>query len=318
MTWSEGFDEAELLSLAASLEAASEHPLAGAVVKAARARDLTIGKVEDFRSLTGQGVTGRVSNRTVAIGSERMLAGGTAPSGDLTARAEKLRQDGQTVIFVAIDGKPAGLLAVSDPIKISTPEAIRALRAEGLRIVMLTGDSATTAAAIGRKLGIDDVRAEVLPDQKRDVVRQLQSVGRVVAMAGDGINDAPAIAAAQVGIAMGTGTDIAMESAGVTLVKGDLRGHRPGAAPVTPDDGQYPAESVLCVRLQRGGRSHRGGSVVSVVWPAPQSSDRRRRDEPQLGVRHRERPATPAGERLKPRSAGTAPWLGEGPTAAAQ
>jgi Cu+-exporting ATPase len=142
----------------------------------------------------------------------------------LTVRAEKLRQDGQTAIFVAIDGKPAGLLGVADPIKVSTAEAIRALHAEGLRIVMLTGDSRTTAATIGRKLGIDDVRAEVLPDQKRAVVRRLQSEGRIVAMAGDGINDAPALAAAHVGIAMGTGADIAMETAGVTLVKGDLRG----------------------------------------------------------------------------------------------
>jgi Cu+-exporting ATPase len=224
VTWSQGFDEAEVLSLAASLEAVSEHPLAGAVVKAAHARDLTISHVENFQSLTGQGVTGRVSGRTVAVGSERILASVDAHAGELAGKAEHLRQDGQTVMFVVIDGKPAGLLGVADPIKVSTGEAIRALHAEGLRIVMLTGDSRTTAATIARKLGIDDVRAEILPDQKRDVVRQLQSDGRIVAMAGDGINDAPALAQAQVGIAMGTGTDVAMESAGVTLVKGDLRG----------------------------------------------------------------------------------------------
>jgi Cu+-exporting ATPase len=224
VTWSEGFDEPELLSLAASVEAVSEHPLAGAVVKAARTRGLTLSKVENFRSVTGQGVTGRVSGRAVVVGSERILAEASAQAGDLSAKAEQLRQDGQTVMFVAIDGKPAGLLGVADPIKVSTGEAIRALHAEGLRIVMLTGDSRITAATIARKLGIDDVRAEVLPDQKRDVVRKLQSEGRIVAMAGDGINDAPALAAAHVGIAMGTGTDVAMESAGVTLVKGDLRG----------------------------------------------------------------------------------------------
>jgi Cu+-exporting ATPase len=224
VTWSEGYDEVELLSLAASLETASEHPLAAAIVRAARARDLTIAGVDDFQSMTGKGVTGRVSNRRVAIGNELLIQHVGADAASLAARADALRHDGQTVVFVAIDGRAAGLLGIADPIKVSALDAVRALRAEGLHLVMLTGDNRTTATSIARKLGIEEVHADVLPDQKRDVVRALQAEGRVVAMAGDGINDAPALAAAHVGIAMGTGTDVAMESAGVTLVKGDLRG----------------------------------------------------------------------------------------------
>ncbi len=222
--WNDGFDEADALRLAASLEAASEHPLASAIVGAAHARGLEPVSADSFVSITGQGVTGRVSGRPVAIGNEHLLRQLEVDAGGLAARAEALRQDGQTVMFVAVDGKPAGLLGVADPIKAGTPEAVRALHAEGLRIVMLTGDSRTTAEAVARKLGIDEVHAGVLPDQKLDVIRRLQGEGRVVAMAGDGVNDAPALAAAEVGIAMGTGTDVAMESAGVTLVKGDLRG----------------------------------------------------------------------------------------------
>jgi Cu+-exporting ATPase len=215
--------ETDLLRVTAGLEQNSEHPLAGAIVTGAREEGLTLAKPKDFRSLTGKGVTGIVEGRVVAVGTVPFLRELGADTEALVAQAEPLRQEGQTVIFVAIDGKPAGLLGVADPIKASTPEAIDLLHQEGLRIVMLTGDSKTTAQAVARRLHIDDVQAEVLPDQKTAVIKQLQAEGRIVAMAGDGINDAPALAQAQVGIAMGTGTDVAMESAGVTLVKGDLR-----------------------------------------------------------------------------------------------
>jgi Cu+-exporting ATPase len=215
-----------VLHLAAGAEVGSEHPLASAIVKGAQARKIAIEKAESFKSITGQGVTARVSGRTVAVGNADLLRGLQIDSSGLIRRADALRDEGQTVVLVAIDGRPAGLLGVADPVKVSTAEAIRALRTEGLRVVMLTGDSRTTAHVIARKIGIDtgDVRAEVSPTQKLEAVRQLQAEGRVVAMAGDGINDAPALAQAQVGIAMGTGTDVAMESASVTLVKGDLRG----------------------------------------------------------------------------------------------
>jgi Cu+-exporting ATPase len=217
-------DEATLLRLAASLERGSEHPLAEAIVKGAEHRGITVANAEAFESVTGKGVRGRVDGRDVALGNRAMMLDLGADAGSLDARAEALRADGQTVMYVAVDGRPAGLVGVADPIKQSTPEAIAALRAEGIRIVMLTGDSRTTAEVVAKKLAIDELMAEVLPDQKADRVKQLQAEGRIVAMAGDGINDAPALAQAHVGIAMGTGTDVAMESAGVTLVKGDLRG----------------------------------------------------------------------------------------------
>ena len=220
----QGQDEGEFLRLAASLERGSEHPLAAAIVAGAEERGSVLTAAEGFQSLTGKGVQGRVEGRTVAIGSARLLEEAGAAPGDLSGRAEELRRDGQTVVFVAVDGRPAGLLGVSDPIKGSTAEVIRQLRDEGLRVVMLTGDSRATAEAVARKLGIDEIRAEVLPDQKSDEIRRLQAEGHIVAMAGDGVNDAPALALAQVGIAMGTGTDVAMESAGVTLIGGDLRG----------------------------------------------------------------------------------------------
>jgi P-type Cu+ transporter len=219
-----GLDEAELLRLAASLERGSEHPLAAAIVAGAQERGMGLADVQDFRSVTGKGVVGRVDGRTVALGNRTLLEDLQLEAGELVERAEGLRRSGQTVMFVAVDGKPAGLLGVADPIKASTSEAIQMLHQEGIRVVMLTGDSRTTAEAVARALGIDEVEAEVLPEQKGEVVKRLQAEGRVVAMAGDGINDAPALAQAQVGIAMGTGTDVAMESAGVTLVKGDLRG----------------------------------------------------------------------------------------------
>jgi P-type Cu+ transporter len=220
----EGWDERALLRLTASLERGSEHPLAAAIVAGAEERSVELANVESFESVTGKGVTGRLEGHTVSLGNLRLLEDQGIAPGDLAARAESLRQDGQTVMFVAVDGRVAGLLGVSDPIKQTTAEAIGQLHGEGIRLVMLTGDNRTTANAVAEKLNIDEVVAEVLPDQKVEVVKRFQQEGRTVAMAGDGINDAPALAQAHVGIAMGTGTDVAIESADVTLVKGDLRG----------------------------------------------------------------------------------------------
>jgi Cu+-exporting ATPase len=220
----DGQDQAELLRLTASLERGSEHPLASALVRAAEERKLTLAEAYEFRYLTGRGVTGRVDGREVAAGNERLFQEIGIPMPDLLARAQSLRAEGQTVILVAVDQQPAGAIGIADPIKKSTPQAISELRAEGLHVVMLTGDSRTTAEAVARKLGIEEFEAEVLPEKKSEVVRRLQAQGRVVAMAGDGINDAPALAQAEVGIAMGTGADVAMESGGITLIKGDLRG----------------------------------------------------------------------------------------------
>jgi Cu+-exporting ATPase len=219
-----GVREEELLQLAASLERGSEHPLAAAIVAGAEARGLAMAAVEAFESHTGRGVTGTVAGRSVALGSRRLLEALGIDPGTLPARAETLRSEGQTALFVALDREAAGLLAVADPIKETALEAIRRLHEDGIRIVMLSGDSRTTAQAVAARLGIDEVIAEVLPDEKAAHVRRLQQQGHTVAMAGDGVNDAPALAQADVGIAMGTGTDIAMESAGVTLIKGDLRG----------------------------------------------------------------------------------------------
>jgi Cu+-exporting ATPase len=220
----EGIDEETLLKLAASLERGSEHPLAAAIVAGALERGVKLTDANAFDSLTGKGVTGEVDGHKVSLGNRALLDDLKIDPGDLAAKAESLRADGQTVMFIAVDGKAAGLIGVADPIKETTPEAIEQLHEEGIRIVMLTGDSRTTAEAVARKLNIDEVVAEVLPNQKVDAVKKFQAEGRFVAMAGDGINDAPALAQAQVGIAMGTGTDVAMKSAGVTLVKGDLRG----------------------------------------------------------------------------------------------
>ena len=219
-----GFDDDTVLRLGASLERASEHPLAAAIVGGAQERGLMLAPAGGFRAYPGQGVTGTVAGHTVALGNLKLLEALHIDAGELSARAEALRGEGQTVMLLAVDGQPAGLLGVADPVKASTPEAIAALHKAGVQVIMLTGDSRATAQAVAHKLDIDRVEAEVLPDQKASVVKALQSQGRVVAMAGDGINDAPALAQAQVGIAMGTGTDVAMESAGVTLVKGDLRG----------------------------------------------------------------------------------------------
>ena len=219
-----GIGEQTLLKLAASLERASEHPLAAAIVGGAQERGVTLSDAKAFDSLTGKGVTGEVDGRKVALGNRALLDELKIDPEELALQAESLRADGQTVMFVAVDGKAAGLIGVADPIKQTTPEAIQQLHGEGIRIVMLTGDSRTTAEVVARKLNIDEVVAEVLPDQKVEAVKKFQVAGRFVAMAGDGINDAPALAQAEVGIAMGTGTDVAMMSAGVTLVKGDLRG----------------------------------------------------------------------------------------------
>jgi Cu+-exporting ATPase len=217
-------DDTELLRLAATLEKGSEHPLAAAIVTGAAARDLQLGRVERFESITGKGVIGDVDGKRVALGNSRLLESLDIDVGSLAERAEVLRVDGQTVMFVAVDGNAAGLVSVSDPIKETTPAAIKALHREGVRIVMLTGDSETTARAVAATLQLDEVVAGVLPDQKAETVKRLQDAGQIVGMAGDGINDAPALAQAHVGIAMGTGTDVAMESAGITLVKGDLQG----------------------------------------------------------------------------------------------
>jgi len=216
--------EEELVRLVASVERASEHPVGAAVVKAAEANGLALHDVEAFRSISGKGVAGRVDGRFVAAGNESLLHELGIDGGVLNQKAEELRREGQTVIFAALDGKPAGVLGVVDAVKTTTPEAVRALRSEGLHIVMLTGDNRTSAAAVAHRLGIDEFEAGILPERKAEVVKRLQQQGRVVAMAGDGINDAPALAQANVGIAMGTGTDVAIHSAGITLLKGDLRG----------------------------------------------------------------------------------------------
>jgi Cu+-exporting ATPase len=220
----DGVEANELLRLAASLERGSGHPLAGAILTAAQERGLPLQEAQDFESPTGKGVIGTVAGRRVALGNPALLAELGVATDNLTGRADALRAEGATVILAAIDGRMAGLLAIADPIKATTPAAIRALREEGIRIVMLTGDNRTTAQAVAARLGLDEVEAEVLPEDKGMVVKRLRDGGRVVAMAGDGVNDAPALAAADVGIAMGTGTDVAIESAGVTLLKGDLQG----------------------------------------------------------------------------------------------
>jgi len=225
-----GFDESTILSLGASLEKSSEHPLAAAILNAAADRRVALQEITNFTSVTGKGVTGTIGGRQVAVGNAALLKDRGVASAELEARADTLRKEGATALFVAVDDRPAGIIAVADPIKATTMAALDALRSEGMRIVMLTGDNITTAQAVAGKLGITEVEADVLPDQKNAIVRRLKSEGRVVAMAGDGVNDAPALAEADVGFAMGTGTDVAMQSAGFTLVKGDLAGIARGRA----------------------------------------------------------------------------------------
>ena len=217
-------DEEQILTLAASMERGSEHPLAHAILKAAEKKNLGLQNVENFDSPTGKGVTGNVEGRSVAVGNIRLMGDAGIDISALSGQADALRADGATVIFMAVDGKPSGLLAIADPVKDTTPQALKDLKALGIRIVMLTGDNRTTAQAVARNLGIDEVEAEILPEDKAHMVKKLRDQGRIVAMAGDGTNDAPALAAADIGIAMGTGTDVAMESAGITLLKGDLNG----------------------------------------------------------------------------------------------
>ena len=219
-----GGNETELVRLAASLEQGSEHPLGSAIVAAAKTNNINLASATDFQSRTGLGISGKVDGKIISVGNDKFLQETGASIDALKHDAAELRRNGQTVIFVAVDGRPAGLIGIADPIKPSTAQALRDLKAAGLRIVMLTGDSRGTAEAVAAELGIDEFEAEILPDKKSEVVRRLQQRGRTVAMAGDGINDAPALAQADVGIAMGTGTDVAIESASVTLVKGDLAG----------------------------------------------------------------------------------------------
>ncbi|HRX36715.1 MAG TPA: heavy metal translocating P-type ATPase, partial [Aestuariivirga sp.] len=220
----EGFEENDILRLAASVEQASEHPLAAAIVKAAKERELSLARVMGFDSPTGKGAIGMVERKRMVLGNARFLSELKIDVGTLADKAEELRKNGATAIFVAVNGKAAGVIAIADPVKATTKDALAELRNNNIRIVMLTGDNRTTAEAIARELGIADVEAEVLPDQKAEIVKKLKGEGRIVAMAGDGVNDAPALAAADIGIAMGTGTDVAIESAGVTLLKGDLMG----------------------------------------------------------------------------------------------
>ncbi|MGH6960938.1 MAG: HAD-IC family P-type ATPase, partial [Dongiaceae bacterium] len=219
-----GFDEAIVIRLAASLERSSEHPLANAILAEAQSRGVSLADASDFRAETGMGVVGRIDGRRVALGNVKLLESLRIATAGIAANADRLRSEGATVMFLAVDDAIAGLIAVADPVKASTPPTLAALKAAGLHIVMLTGDHHATAAAVARKLGIDEVAAEVLPQDKGAAVRKLRQQGRVVGMAGDGVNDAPALAEADVGIAMGTGTDVAIQSAGVTLVKGDLSG----------------------------------------------------------------------------------------------
>jgi Cu+-exporting ATPase len=219
-----GFDESTVLSFCASLEKSSEHPLAAATLSAAAERKVTLQESTNFASVTGKGVTGTIAGRQVAVGNAALLKDRGVASADLEARADILRKDGATALLVAVDDQPAGIIAIADPIKATTMAALDALRTDGLRIVMVTGDNRTTAQAVASKLGITEVEADVLPDQKNAIVSRFKTEGRVGAMAGDGVNDAPALAEADVGIAMGTGTDVAIQSAGITLVKGDLAG----------------------------------------------------------------------------------------------
>ena len=219
-----GFDEAQVLRFAASAERGSEHPLAAAIVAAAAERKIDLAPVRGFNAPAGKGVVGMVEGKRLALGNAAFLAELNIDTAALRDEAERLRQDGATAIFLGLNGKLAGVIAIADPVKASTPAAVKALTGEGIRVVMLTGDNRTTALAVAKRLGITEVEAEVLPDQKSAVIEKLTREGRVVAMAGDGVNDAPALAAAQVGIAMGTGSDVAIESAGITLLKGDLTG----------------------------------------------------------------------------------------------
>ena len=287
----DGRDDPEALRLAASLERGSEHPLAGAIVRAAEERGLVLAPVEGFSSSTGRGVRGTVEGRMVGLGNPAFFEERGVDLSALAGRAEAERREGRTVVFLAVDGAPRALLSVADPLKESAREAVRDLRAEGIDLVMLTGDNRTAAEAVGRALGIERIEAEVLPERKAEVVRRLQAEGRVVAMAGDGINDAPALAAAQVGIAMGTGTDVAMQSAGITLVKGDLRGIVRARRLSRATLGNIRQNLFWAFFYNAARDPDRGRRPLPLAGLAPLADGRGRGHEPELGHRHHERAA---------------------------
>ncbi len=286
-----GFDRDQLLRLAASVERASEHPLGRAIATAATDAELALPEVTDFDAPVGQGVTGRVEGHRVLLGSATFLAGRGLDTSGVDAEADRLRADGATAIFMGVDDQVAGIFAIADPIKETTPAALEALRRDGIEVVMLTGDNRVTAAAVGRRLGIGRVEAEVLPDHKSDVVNRLRQDGRVVAMAGDGVNDAPALAAADVGLAMSSGTDVAMESAGVTLLKGDLTGIVRARQLSRADHVEHPAEPRVRLLLQHRRHPHRGRGPLPRVRPVAVPDDRGGGHGVVLGQRHRQRPA---------------------------
>jgi Cu+-exporting ATPase len=289
-----GLDESRLLQLAAALERASEHPLAAAIVEGTEARALTVPSARDIQVIPGKGVRGRVEDHDVAIGNRALLADLGIDAAPLEPTVGRFGAEAHTAVLVAVDGRPAAVLGISDPVKESTPEALRLLHADGVRVVMATGDARETAEAVARRLGIDEVRAGVLPADKARVVQQLRHDGRVVAMAGDGINDAPALAAADVGIAMGSGTDVAIESAGVTPREGRPARRRAGPDPEPRDDAQHPPEPLLRLRLQRARRPDRRGRPLPVRRHSPEPHAGECRDEPQLRLGHRERAPPPA------------------------
>ncbi len=279
----EGFDEADVLRLGASLERSSEHPLAAAIVAAAQAGNLSLQDASEFASVTGKGVTGKVGDHAVGVGTVKLL-GELVVSADLSNRADALRRDGATTMFVTVDGKVAGIIAVADPIKATTQAALDSLRADGIKIIMLTGDNRITAQAVAAKLGIAEVEAEVLPDQKNAIVRRLRSEGHIVAMAGDGVNDAPALAEADVSVAMGTGTDVAMQSAGVTLVKGDLAGIVRARALSRATMNNIRQNLVLAFVYNVLGVPIAAGALYPSFWHSSEPGDRGGRDEPELGL----------------------------------
>ena len=293
-----GLSESEILPLAASLERSSEHPLAAAIVTAARDRDASIQEPTDFASVTGKGVTGKIGGRSVALGNAKLMADLGITLGDLEHKADELRSDGATALFLAVDGKPGGVIAIADPIKSTTQAALDSLRNYGIRIVMLTGDNKTTAEAVARKLGIKEVEADILPQDKNRIVKKLTAEGRIVAMAGDGVNDAPALAEAAVGIAMGTGTEVAIQSAGITL--GERRSCRHCASHrLEPgDDAQHPPKSGIRIRLQHDRHPDCRRRALSGLRPASQSDRCRAGDVAQLRIGHRERAALAHAEAI--------------------
>jgi soluble P-type ATPase len=288
-----GFEDHELVRLAAGGERASDHPLARAIVKAATDAGVTIPDVTDFDSPPGKGAVGTVENRRILIGSANYLAGEGLDTSALTADADRLRGDGATAIFMGVDDQVAGIFAIADPVKDTTPDALQSLGAEGIEVVMLTGDNRVTAEAVGRRLGVHRIEAEVLPDHKSDIVKQLRADGRVVPMAGDGVNDAPALAAADVGLAMSSGTDVAMESAGVTLLKGDLTGIV-RARKLSQATMSNIRQNRLRVHLQRRRHPHRRRQPLPHVWAPALPDDRRRRHGPLISQCHQQRPAPPS------------------------